>query len=139
MKNTLKTADRALQLGLLILIGVCAISIYGWMFLMVLFPALAVLQLLSAGIRTIFEFKKTDWHQHTFNTYWILVGCWIVINTIVYLIPAINDVFYLTMMVLSLPIAIWYYAQISKEKSAIRRVVGKEEIAENARLAAMVK
>lgn len=119
MKTLLKQTDKVLQLILLILIVLCGISFFGWMFLIVLFPALAVLQLLSAGIRTFFEFKKTNWHRRTFRLYWIMVGSWAIINTAVCLIPAINDVFFVTMMVLSLPIAIWYYSRISKEEKLI--------------------
>jgi cobalamin synthase len=132
MKTALKKTDETLQLVLLILIVLCGISLIGWLLLMVLFPVLAVVQLLSAGIRTYASYNTTEWQQRTLNIYWKLVGCWIIINTIVYLIPAINDVVFLTMMLLSLPIAIWYYKRIKKEN-----VLSEEE--KNTQLAAIMK
>lgn len=132
METLLKQADKVLQLILLILIVICGISFIGWMFLMFLFPALAVLQLLSAGVRTIFEFKKTDWHRRTFRLYWIMVGCWAIINLTVYLTSEINDLFIITMMAFSLPIAIWYSWRITKEGERI-------EAKENTGLVASMK
>jgi cobalamin synthase len=132
MKTALKKTDETLQLVLLILIVLCGISLIGWLFLMVLFPVLAVVQLLSAGIRTYASYNTTEWNRRTLNIYWTMVGCWIIINTIVYLIPAINDVFFLTMMLLSMPIAIWYYKRIKKEN-----VLSEEE--KNTQLAATMK
>jgi hypothetical protein len=114
---------------------ICAISFIGWMFLMILFPALAVLQLLSAGIRTFSEFKKTDWHRRTFRLYWIMVGVWTLINSAIWALDSFDSTI-LSQMLLSAPIAIWYYVKISQEKAEVRRIT---ETAENARLAAMVK
>lgn len=135
METLLKQTDKFLQLILLIAIVICAISIIGWMFLMFLFPALAVLQLLSAGVRTIFEFKKTDWHRRTYTAYWIVVGIWMLIIGVFSELYSFRDSIFFQ-MVFSLPIAIWYYVQILQEKAEVRRIT---ETAENARLAAMVK
>ncbi len=135
METTLKKTDEVLQFVLLILIVICAISICGWMFLKVLFLALAVLQLLSAGIRTLFEFKKTNWHRRTLSAYWIAVGAWVLLISVVWGLSSFRESMFFQML-LSAPIAICYYIEISQEKAQVRRIT---ETAENVRLAAMMK
>ncbi|MCU0431880.1 MAG: hypothetical protein MUC87_00330 [Bacteroidia bacterium] len=129
MKDSLKLTDRVLQLTLLVLIGIAGISLVGWMLLMVLFPALAILQLLSAGIRTAFEFNQSKWHRRTFSSYWIMVGLWAVINGIIWIMN-MDDAIFLSMMLLSLPLAIWYYIQLGEEKYAVSEETQQHRLAE---------
>jgi hypothetical protein len=136
MKTAIKKIDTAVQLVFLILILIAGLSLYGWVFLAVLFPALGVLQLLSAAIRTIADFNRSEWHRKLFKTYWVLVAGWIIVNAVFYLIETIQDGWIFSMMLTSMPVAIWYYSKVNKEERVMQEIVETEE---NGRLAAMMK
>lgn len=136
MKEGLKKTDTAVQLIFLILIVIAGLSLYGWIFLAVLFPALGVIQLLSAAIRTVVDFKSSEWHRKLFKTYWMLVGGWVILNGAFYLIDLIRDGWIFSMMITSMPVAIWYYSKVNKEERVMRE---NGEVEENRRLAAMMK
>jgi energy-coupling factor transporter transmembrane protein EcfT len=136
MKTAIKKIDTALQLIFLILIVIAGLSLYGWIFLAVLFPALGVIQLLSAAIRTIVDFNRTDWHRKFLKTYWMLVAGWVVVNGAFYVIDQIHDGWMFSMMITSMPVAIWYYSKVNKEERIMRE---NGEVEDNRRLAAMMK
>lgn len=133
----MKTADKIIQLLIMILIGVSAVSLVGLYALFVLFPALAIVQLTSALIRTVFEFNRTPWHRKMLSTYWLLVAAWGIINFGFYAIASLHDAYLLSMMGFSLPIAIWYYVSIGEEADVLQEIIDKGEKEENARLAAL--
>jgi phosphoglycerol transferase MdoB-like AlkP superfamily enzyme len=138
MKEHMKDTDRTLQLILLIVIGIAALSVFGWFFLVFLFPILGLIQLLSAAFRTAESIIKKDKNLRFFFGYWIMVAVWANINGFIWHQTSFSESIF-SQMGASILIAIYYYSRIRKIDNMEKSEWERKEIEENRRLAAMMK
>ncbi|MCA6362041.1 MAG: hypothetical protein IM638_03325 [Bacteroidetes bacterium] len=138
MKTLIKDTDRTLQLILLVLIGIVGVTVLGWMLLMFLFPLLALIQLLSAVLRTAESIGKKTNNRRFYFTYWIMVAVWAMINGFIWAQTSFRDSV-LSQMGLSILIAVYYYSGIRTIDKSEEVEQERIEIAENHRLAEMMK
>lgn len=138
MKEGINQIDRTLQLILLTVIGITVISVFGWFFLVFLFPILGLIQLLSAAFRTAESIRKKDDNRRFYFGYWLMVAAWAIINGFIWYQTSFSESIF-SQMGISILIAIYYYSRIRKIDNVEEIERERNEVEENRRLAAMMK